>query len=387
MTARSSIAPTEPPPPLALDGFELGPPLGEGRLGVVHAACAPGGRRAAIKILDPGVCTDARRVADYLNEAVVVGALRHPNMVEILDMGQLPDGRAYVVMERLEGESLGQRLRRVQALPLVDVIDFARQAAAALAAAHDEGLVHGALEPENLFLVPDLSVTRGERVKVLDFGAWRLRTTALGAASGSSLYLAPEQAAGPTAAVDQRADVFALAAILYHALCGGPPFPAGLVGPELDQPPEKPSALTEVPPHVERALLGALARDPGARFSSMAAFMEALAGTDVPAVPPRPALRIGTLAFVLTAAAVVLWSTRTPALVSSWMQRRVPAAVVAPVVPPAEAPLPSGAPVTVASELASDARPRRAASPRRARQHPARRAAIIDRDDTWGRRH
>jgi serine/threonine protein kinase len=392
MTAQSSIAATEPLVPLlplSLDGFELGPLLGEGRLGAVHAAREPGGRGAAIKILDPALCTDPRRVAAYLNEAAVVGALRHPNMVEILDLGELPDGRAYVIMELLEGESLGQRLRRVQALPLVDVIDFARQAAAALAAAHDEGLVHGALEPENLFLVPDLSVTRGERVKVLDFGASRLGGTAA-ASVGSRLYLAPEQGSGPIAAVDQRADVFGLAAILYHALCGGPPFPAGVAGPDLDQPPEKPSALTEVPPPVERALLRALAMDPEARFPSMAAFIEALAGTDAPAAAPGPALRIGTLAIVLSIGAVVLWSTRAPALLSSWMQPgRAPAAVSAAMVPLAGAALPSAAPVMMAGKLTSTARPRRStAGPRRARQQPARRAAaIIDRDDTWGRRH
>src|SRR3954447_20228576 len=98
MTAQSSIAATEPLVPLlplSLDGFELGPLLGEGRLGAVHAAREPGGRGAATKILDPALCTAPRRVAAYLNEAAVVGALRHPNMVEILDLGELPDGRAY----------------------------------------------------------------------------------------------------------------------------------------------------------------------------------------------------------------------------------------------------------------------------------------------------
>src|SRR5690242_13049044 len=132
MTAQSSIAPAEPLVPLMIDDFELGPPLGDGGLGAVYAARDAEGRRAAIKIFDAAVTSDPRRVAVFLNEAVAAGALRHPNIVETLDMGELPDGRPYLTMELLEGESLGQRLRRVQALAPADVIDFAAQAASAL---------------------------------------------------------------------------------------------------------------------------------------------------------------------------------------------------------------------------------------------------------------
>jgi serine/threonine protein kinase len=275
--------------------------------------------RVVLKILDESDRADHGRPALFLNEALAVSAIRHPNIANVTDIGELPDGRRYVMTESLEGESLGQRLRRVQSVPVADALDFAGQAANALAAAHEEGIVHGALTPDNLFLVPDLSVARGERVKVLDFGAGRLRGVGTGqvgdaAPADSSLYLAPEQCAGAAApAIDQRTDIYALGALLYHMLCGSPPFPAGVAC--LERPPRRPRSLdAEIPAQVETAILRALAADPAERFASMGELCAALRTTRPSGVGRRRGrarLRGVTLAVAVTVAAM-FWSGRTP---------------------------------------------------------------------------
>jgi serine/threonine protein kinase len=268
----------------------------------------------ALKILEDPVRADNGGVAQFLNEALAVSAIRHPNIANITDIGELSDGRRYVMTESLEGESLGQRLRRVQSVPLADAMDFATQAANALAAAHEEGIVHGALAPENLFLVPDLSVPRGERVKLLDFGTGRLRGVGTGqAGDAASLYLAPEQCAEAAAPlIDQRTDVYALGASLYHMLCASPPFPAGTA--HLDRLPRQPRSLNaEIPAHVEAAILRALAADPAERFASMGELCAALRTTR----PSRVARRRGgarlsvVTAVVALMVAAVFWSGRT----------------------------------------------------------------------------
>ena len=113
------------------------------------------GWRAAVKVLRPSLLDDTLLVTRFTNEARAAKAIVHPNVVEIIDVGVLPDGRPYLLMELLQGESLGARLRSQGRLELVQALEITRQAAAGLAAAHEAGIVHRDLKPDNLFLVAD----------------------------------------------------------------------------------------------------------------------------------------------------------------------------------------------------------------------------------------
>jgi eukaryotic-like serine/threonine-protein kinase len=290
----------------SIEGYELGDPIGKGGVGTVYAARrASTGTRAAVKVLDRAIVPDRQRSAMFLNEALAASAIKHPSIVDIIDVGELGDGRPYLVRELVAGESLAERLRRVRRLPPADVIDFAGQVAGALGAAHDEGIVHGAISPETLSLMADLSLPRGERVKVIDFGMCRLPVPV--GADDRAPYLAPEQRAESPVEVDHRADVYALGAVMYRALCGAPP----PVGED-----ELPALPGDLPPHLEAAILRALARRPEQRFDSMAVLATAVKGDgqlawDRPPSrrPSRARLAVAALAVV---AAAVLWSMRAP---------------------------------------------------------------------------
>src|SRR5262245_40165668 len=145
--------------------------IGEGGMGVVYLAEHPGiGRRAAVKILRPGLTDNPEIARRFFNEARAANAIRHPGIVEVFDCGTLPSGVSYIVMELLEGENLAARLRQVGQMPVPEARRIAGQTASALAAAHAAGIVHRDLKPDNLFLVPDERDSSSEMVKVLDFG-------------------------------------------------------------------------------------------------------------------------------------------------------------------------------------------------------------------------
>jgi serine/threonine protein kinase len=264
------------------EGYKLVSHVGEGALGPRYIAkrIRSGGQRASIKILELGAGLDRDRVAMAFNQALAASALGHPHIVEVLDMGWLSDGRPYLVTELLRGESLAERLRRSWSLPPTQVVALARQIASALGAAHEEGIVHGALDPSHLFLIKDPSAPGGESVKVLAFGAGAL------AVDLTSPFVAPERRGPGAAGIDARADQYALGAILHEALCGIPPSSAGA---ELSL-----RALdSAVPPEVEATVVRALAVDPTQRFASMAQLSDALGppGDARPSPPPRSGRR------------------------------------------------------------------------------------------------
>jgi serine/threonine protein kinase len=222
--------------PLA-QGIKLGPyeiltPLGSGGMGEVYRARDSRlGRDVAVKVLPHSFAKDRERLQRFEHEARAAGALSHPNVVAVFDVGAT-DGIPYLVSELLEGESLGNLIRRGPLQPR-RAVELMIQAASGLAAAHAKGIVHRDLKPENLFVLPD------GRLKILDFGLAKLlrddapprdetgpqlpTLTQTGQIMGTASYMAPEQIRDQP--VDHRADLFALGAILHELITGAKAFP------------------------------------------------------------------------------------------------------------------------------------------------------------------
>src|SRR5436190_16324521 len=159
-------------------------------------------RKVAIKILNRDLAKDPTVVQRFFNEARAANAIRHPNIVDVIDVGSMPDGVPYLIMELLEGETLSRRLQRLGRLPLAEALGIAMQAASALMAAHAKGIVHRDLKPDNLFLTPAPADPAGVgQVKLLDFGIAKLRgelargnfQTSSGSVMGTPAYMSPEQ--------------------------------------------------------------------------------------------------------------------------------------------------------------------------------------------------
>jgi len=273
-----------------LGGYRIVTELGAGPSGAVYYAEHPViGRRAAIKVLAPAVSAAQERLDRYITHIKVVSGIRHPNIVDVLDIGHVPALQAvggegsgpqgeltFVVMEMLEGETLGERLERLGPLEESAAVRVLVQIASAVGAAHDRGLVHASLKSENVFITN--SVDYPDYVKVLDFGAYQLQVPgALGPSPSPSPYLAPEVAAGGEP--DASADVFAAGILAYEMLVGEPPW-ARLHeenrAAESRMPPLSPH---ERQPAVSKSLssvvLRAIAQAPSQRWPSMRDFRRA----------------------------------------------------------------------------------------------------------------
>jgi eukaryotic-like serine/threonine-protein kinase len=272
--------------PLAI-GAQLGPyevmaAIGAGGMGEVYRARDGRlGRDVALKVLPEVFARRTDRLARFEREARAAGALSHPNILSVYDVGS-HDGRPYVVFELLEGGTLRTRLRGA-ALTIRKSLEVAAQAAHGLDAAHAKGIVHRDLKPENLFLTTD------GVVKIVDFGlakledepalpasdedtpsAWPWRTST-GVVLGTAAYMSPEQARGD--AVDGRSDIFALGAVLYEMLAGAAAFerktrPETMVAVLSEDPPDLARKRPGVPPAVAALVRRCLEKDPADRFQS-----------------------------------------------------------------------------------------------------------------------
>jgi serine/threonine protein kinase len=263
--------------------------LAVGGMGAVWAAeDAVLGREVAVKVLGEALADDRRARLRLRREARAAARLAHPAIARVLDLGE-EDGRPYLVMELLHGESLAARLARGGPLAPAEAVGVVAAAADALDLAHRAGIVHRDVKPGNVF------VTRGGEVKLLDFGIARAADeTALtgGDLLGTAAYLAPERVLGHDAT--PAADVYALGVLLYELLAGRPPF-AGDCGAALAmaqvhaQPPPLGAVAPSVPPALAAACERALAKDPAARPPSAAA-LAALLRSTLPAgpTPPQP---------------------------------------------------------------------------------------------------
>ncbi len=264
-----------------LGSFRLTEEIGTGGMGVVYGAeHTLIGKPAAVKVLRPELSANEVVVKRFFHEAKATSSIEHPGIVEVFDFGFADDGAAYIVMERLRGETLRARLARVDRMGVDEALRLTAQLASALDAAHGAGIVHRDLKPGNLFLVKDPDMPGGERLRILDFGIAKLTTsdsgmnTASGVLIGTPVYMSPEQCAG-AGKVDHRADLYAVGCILYEAVSGKRPFSAKGRGEMIamhlfDTAPPVSEAYGDVPVAVEQLIDSLLEKEPNARPQSAA---------------------------------------------------------------------------------------------------------------------
>ncbi len=270
--------------------YELFEVLGAGGMATVYRARdLRHDREVALKILSPDLSVHVGPDR-FLREVRITAGLTHPNILPLLDSGQLPEGRPYYVMPLIRGESLRQRLQREPQLPAPEACSIAADVAAALDAAHRAGVIHRDIKPENILL-------QDGRALVADFGIARAldasseRLTSTGLVVGTPAYMSPEQAGG--AAVDGRADLYALGCVLYEMLAGTAPFggasaQAIIARHAVDPVPPLRTIRPDLSPALEHVLLTALAKSPADRPATGAEFATSLTAALVaPAPSPR----------------------------------------------------------------------------------------------------
>jgi len=271
------------------DRYRFERTLGRGGMASVYLARdLANDRDIALKVLNPEL---ARTVGEdrFKREIRVASRLEHPNILQVLDSGQVDD-LLWFTMPCVQGETLGDLLLTESSLPLPRALAITRAVGAALATAHEEGVVHRDIKPDNILL-------EGDRVMVADFGVARAvsemhdKLTATGMVVGTPVYMSPEQAAGEKD-IDGRADQYALASVLYEMIAGEPPFrgatPTATLMRRFAGPPQPLRPIFDIPEAVEQTIFRALEKEPAARYATILEFLDALEGkTAAPATPPR----------------------------------------------------------------------------------------------------
>jgi eukaryotic-like serine/threonine-protein kinase len=262
--------------------------LGEGGMGAVYLGEHPViGRKVAIKVLHTALAADKDIVARFFNEARAIHLIAHPNIVEILDFGQTPDGQPYFIMEFLTGEALSEIVSRgPMAAP--EVAHLADQMCRALSAAHAKGIVHRDLKPHNIQIIEK---DGSPFVKILDFGVAKILAapdgsqsvkTRTGSLMGTPIYMSPEQCKG-AGLLDHRTDIYSLGVLLFEMLAGRPPFMAEGIGElfakhMLEEAPNLLDFAPQTPAPMAAAVMKSLNKELEDRFSSMEEFRKGLAG-------------------------------------------------------------------------------------------------------------
>ncbi len=268
--------------------YEVLQKIGEGAMASVYMAHHPTiGKRVALKVIHPELAVNTEMLARFFNEARAVTQIGHVHIVDVRDFGQTPDGDSFIVMELLEGRTLGQVIKSEAPLAPERACRIASQMCEGLGAAHVRGIIHRDVKPDNVMLIersgdPDF-------VKLLDFGLAKLfgagasmmqAKTRAGSLLGTAHYMAPEQAEN-SQKIDQRVDIYALGCMLFEMLTGRVPFMGeGFGDVIIKHLREPPPMLSRINPKVsvalERVILHALAKKPEFRFISMDEFREAL---------------------------------------------------------------------------------------------------------------
>ena len=267
------------------DTYRIDRVVGEGTYGTVFAATHLRlNKGVAVKVLRSH---DKEAFARFQQEATITSNLGSRFIAHTHDFNQLPSGMPYLVMDLLDGEDLGARLKARTKLPLTDVLAICRQAAMALSVAHRHDIVHRDLKPQNVFLCK--TEDEGEVVKIIDFGISKVLnqagSTVAGQFIGTPLYMSPEQVRGQQDRIDSRSDIYGLAAVLYEAISGRPVYLGGTIFELVEQinSPVMPRLLSEmdpaVPKEVDDVIRRALAKTPDARPSTVTEFYNQLAGS------------------------------------------------------------------------------------------------------------
>jgi predicted Ser/Thr protein kinase len=273
--------------------------LGVGSMGIVYRIkhTVLDNKYAALKIIRQDLAQDEESVGRFLTEAKAASAIGSSHIVEVQDFGKLPDGATYIVMEYLEGVTLGEAMSQEGGLPIEETVNIGAQVAEALAAAHAVGVVHRDLKPDNVFL---LDSPQGYFVKILDFGIAKVmhsgqKLTAVGSVMGTPHYMSPEQATG--ARTDVRTDIYSLGVMMYEMACGKVPFdaenPLAVISMQVtDDPPplrKRLPAGRSLPQGLESVIMKCLAKEPDERFLTMhdvQAALERIEQGGVPLVAP-----------------------------------------------------------------------------------------------------
>ena len=268
------------------DRYNVLKKLGEGGMGTVYLAeHVKMGRKSALKVMNPGMVNDADAISRFNREAANASRINHANVAAVYDFGETSDGLIYLAMEFVEGPALTKVIEELGALPPARAAEITRQAAEALAVAHDMGIVHRDLKPDNIMIARNRDGS--DLVKVVDFGIAKAaaddkqKVTKTGLVVGTPEYMSPEQLAGDK--LDGRSDTYSLALVAFAMFTGKLPFPAETVQESMIlRLTDKPKQLLEMkgdvqwPPAVQQVMDKALERDAAGRYQSAAEFGRAL---------------------------------------------------------------------------------------------------------------
>jgi serine/threonine-protein kinase len=265
--------------------------IGEGGMGRVYEArhTRIAGKRFALKMLHPEFARQPEVLSRFQREAESAASIKNAHVIDVYDVDRTPDGRPYMVGELLEGTELADFLQKLgEPLPVARAVRITRQICKALAAAHEKGIVHRDMKPENVFLTGEVE---RPHAKVIDFGISKAgdapgtALTKTGMIMGTPSYMAPEQAKGDR--VDHRVDIYATGAILYCCLTGKRPFdrndPTATLAAVLTEEPQRPRELNpQIPERLELVIQRAMSKDPKERYQRIADLEAELAEFDLP---------------------------------------------------------------------------------------------------------
>ena len=315
--------------------YALGALIGHGSMARVYTARdVATDQDVAVKVLSRKYAESDAEQRRFFREARATLQIRHPNVIKLLDVGRRSDGRPYLVIEYLHGETLGEAVRRRKRLPLEIALPILRDAALGLTAVHEAGIVHRDVKPDNIFLVGEPDAPEG--VRLVDFGLAKLhahgaKSSQTATAMGTAAYMPPEQVLSEK--VDARADIYSLGVVMFRTISGQLPFESvndlDMLAHQILLPTPPPSwFLDDLDPKVDALVACALRKHPDNRFATMAAFADGIAslidGTGSSLTLPRLVVdpdiyqpttemgRLATLVFCKTLGVPPPWRPSTP---------------------------------------------------------------------------